>query len=307
MVDDFINNIVDFEAFKLKIDKLFSGESDIVSDIFDYKSPNHSETQKLKVMCTIKEINGKQYFIGGVKDLTHEMKTSNDLIERQKDLNIVYDTLRDVEDSNKFSIQSLDANCKFHWTPGIYDILELEPQESDEHENIILNCLDDNVRKEIEDKVAHLPPNELLGNHELKVTTGKGNTKFILLNVKKAYDDKSNFVQESAYCRDITDEYIQKRKSEFLSTVLEYVHTDLGTGAFIWDSDSNEIVVTDYLRDTISIPDSGNVRRDLQVYFNHLADYETYRKKLDELYSGVIDKIDEVWEYINPQTGIFKN
>ena len=69
--------------------------------------------------------------------------------KRQKDLNIVYDTLRDVEDSNKFSIQSLDANCKFHWTPGIYDILELEPQESDEHENIILNCLDDNVRKEI--------------------------------------------------------------------------------------------------------------------------------------------------------------
>ena len=61
----------------------------------------------------------------------------------------------------------------------------------------------------INSKIEALKPNELLGNHEIKIKTAKGNIKYVLINIKKVYEG-DDFIQRSCYSRDITEEYLNR-------------------------------------------------------------------------------------------------
>ena len=59
---------------------------------------------------------------------------------------MLYDTLQDAEDSNKFSIQYMNNKGEYHWTKGIYEILERDPLPEDKYKHILLEKTDDKTR-----------------------------------------------------------------------------------------------------------------------------------------------------------------
>lgn len=76
-----------------------------------------------------------------------------------------------------FSVQYVDNEGRYYWSSSIYDILEREPRDDDEYNNIVMDACDDETVELIMSKVNRLGPNELLGNHEIEITTEKWKDK----------------------------------------------------------------------------------------------------------------------------------
>ena len=47
-------------------------------DVYDYKDPKTGKILKIQVLFTKRIINGKQFYLGGIKDLTDEYNTRDD-------------------------------------------------------------------------------------------------------------------------------------------------------------------------------------------------------------------------------------
>lgn len=206
----------------------------------------------------------------------------------------------DVEKSNIVSIPYLDKEGKYHWPQGIYDLLEKEPSPEDENNNIILNATDEKTRAHINEKISNMDKNEIINNESVKITTGTGKTKYLEVNVRNVYDEDGCFIQQSALCRDITPYHEHESEIKFLTGVLQKINTHLGTGAFIWDSNSDLMIATDSAKQIVHIEDRGNTPIELQEFRNNIVDSEKYLEALHKLYSGEIDKIDSIWDYKAP-------
>lgn len=77
MLVDFRNNFVDCEGFKDEIRRLASGEVDKVDIFWDYRSPKTGEIKKLHVINYVKVVNGRVFALGGINDVTADLKDKN--------------------------------------------------------------------------------------------------------------------------------------------------------------------------------------------------------------------------------------
>lgn len=296
---DIINNILNPEFILLR-EKLHNDEIDRIDGIYDYKSPIYDEIQKIHITYFKKEYEGEIYYVGGIQDITRQYESELKLSSKRKELSLLQNTLIDVEKSNIVSIPYLDKEGKYHWPQGIYDLLEKEPSPEDENNNIILNATDEKTRAHINEKISNMDKNEIINNESVKITTGTGKTKYLEVNVRNVYDEDGCFIQQSALCRDITPYHEHESEIKFLTGVLQKINTHLGTGAFIWDRNSDLMIATDSARQIVHIEDRGNTPIELQEFRNNIVDSEKYLEALHKLYSGEIDKIDSIWDYKAP-------
>lgn len=294
LLKDFRTHIIDSEdriiAQRFELNKI-----NHVEKIIKYKSPYHNKIQQLFVYLENYADGSNMISFIGIKDVTEEIERKEELKSQRLELCNIYATLRDAEASNKFSIHFSDGEDKYHWTPGVYDILEKEPEESDEYENIVLKATDSETSTKIMDKVNSLKPNELC-NQEVKITTANGNIKYIYLNVKKVCDNDGNFIQNSCYCRDITEEYKNREKIEFLMIVLRKVNSLLGTGASILMDDKTNINSGSAL-DLLNIRKRSTSEMEVEEFRNNIINSEEYKQQLNRMFDGEIDKMDDIWDY----------
>lgn len=78
MLNEFKDYIVDKESYDSVVSKVYSDDLDKMIDVYDYKDPKTGKILKLQILFTKKTINGKQFYLGGVKDLTDEYNTRAD-------------------------------------------------------------------------------------------------------------------------------------------------------------------------------------------------------------------------------------
>ena len=128
-----------------------------------HKSSNR-HIQKLRVIYQRLVVGDRNLWVAGIKDVTEDVRIKQKILDQNEELKILHDTLNDVENSNKFSVQYVDNEGRYYWSSSIYDILEREPRD-DETVELIMS------------KVNRLGPNELLGNHEIEITTEKWKDK----------------------------------------------------------------------------------------------------------------------------------
>lgn len=174
-----------------------------------HKSSNR-HIQKLRVIYQRLVVGDRNLWVAGIKDVTEDVRIKQKILDQNEELKILHDTLNDVENSNKFSVQYVDNEGRYYWSSSIYDILEREPRDDDEYNNIVMDACDDETVELIMSKVNRLGPNELLGNHEIEITTENGKTKYLLINIKNVHNSKGELVQKSCYVRDITEEYLMR-------------------------------------------------------------------------------------------------
>ncbi len=300
---NFKKNIINPED-KIDIQNFEDEKINHLEKIIQYKSPNYPKKQHLFTFLEKYEDKTNTIYFMGVKDITTEIEREKEILSQKQELDIVYDTLKDAEDSNKFSIQYHDH--EYHWTPGIYDILEQTPQDSDAHENILFNTCDEKTKEELLNKINELGPNELLGNQEIKIKTKNGNIKYLLLNVKKVYNDKGIFIQNSCYCRDVTEEHRNKEEVNLLTQVIKKINTNIGTGAIIYDNVAKFAIITDSAREIFGSENKGDNIKEIEEIIENLVESDKCWDNIWKLYSGEIDKIDSIWDYKFPKTGEIK-
>lgn len=158
-----------------------------------HKSSNR-HIQKLRVIYQRLVVGDRNLWVAGIKDVTEDVRIKQKILDQNEELKILHDTLNDVENSNKFSVQYVDNEGRYYWSSSIYDILEREPRDDDEYNNIVMDECDDETVELIMSKVNRLGPNELLGNHEIEITTENGKTKYLLINIKNVHNSKGELV-----------------------------------------------------------------------------------------------------------------
>ena len=103
------------------------------------------------------------------------------------------------------NIHFLNPEGKYHWTPEYYNILEREPRDDDEDHHIVFDLLSDEDRKEVEELIDKLGPNEFLGNVVKPITLESGKVKHININGRKIFDKEGKFVRESGCVQDVSE------------------------------------------------------------------------------------------------------
>ncbi len=299
MAYDIIHNIFSPE-FPILLEKLKNDEIKLIDEIFDYKSDNYNKSQKIHFTYFKKIYDNETYYIGGFQDVTKEFEDQNKILAKNQELNLLQNTLVDAEKSNQLTVPFMDKEHKYHWTEGIYEILERKPLPNDENENILLNACDEKTKINLSNKINNLSRNELLDNQEIKIITHKGNVKYLQINVRNVYDNEGNFIQQSAYCRDITAKHDNEEEIELLTNVMQKINTNLGTGAFIWDENEDLMIITDSAREIAHVEDMGNPKLELQKFKNNLLESEKYQQEVNKLHANEITAINSIWDYKSP-------
>lgn len=95
-----------------------------------HKSSNR-HIQKLRVIYQRLVVGDRNLWVAGIKDVTEDVRIKQKILDQNEELKILHDTLNDVENSNKFSVQYVDNEGRYYWSSSIYDILEREPRDDD--------------------------------------------------------------------------------------------------------------------------------------------------------------------------------
>ena len=93
-----------------------------------HKSSNR-HIQKLRVIYQRLVVGDRNLWVAGIKDVTEDVRIKQKILDQNEELKILHDTLNDVENSNKFSVQYVDNEGRYYWSSSIYDILEREPRD----------------------------------------------------------------------------------------------------------------------------------------------------------------------------------
>lgn len=95
-----------------------------------HKSSNR-HIQKLRVIYQRLVVGDRNLWVAGIKDVTEDVRIKQKILDQNEELKILHDTLNDVENSNKFSVQYVDNEGRYYWSSSIYDILEREPRDDE--------------------------------------------------------------------------------------------------------------------------------------------------------------------------------
>lgn len=92
-----------------------------------HKSSNR-HIQKLRVIYQRLVVGDRNLWVAGIKDVTEDVRIKQKILDQNEELKILHDTLNDVENSNKFSVQYVDNEGRYYWSSSIYDIVKPKQQ-----------------------------------------------------------------------------------------------------------------------------------------------------------------------------------
>ncbi len=142
------------------------------------------------------------------RDVTDEQLYLKDLKKALDGLLVLEKNLNRIQTVSKTAIAYVDEAGHPTWTPEIFNILEIDPENyTGDKTNIIENFLSKEDLKIRRNIIKSLSPKDTERTFTQKVKTEKGNIKYIRTYYYKDYDKEGNYIQSISFNQDITSEH----------------------------------------------------------------------------------------------------
>ncbi len=141
------------------------------------------------------------------QDITEEVEKENKLKESLKETLKLQNSLNRIQSLSKTVIGYSDGSKYSKWTPEIFDLLEIEPENYENDMNNIIRrfVLDEDllVRNEAVSKLTSEHPDAKFNQ---RIRTGKGNIKYLKTIIHQEYDHNGNLIDRISFNQDMTRE-----------------------------------------------------------------------------------------------------
>ena len=276
----------------------------------EYVEDNISlEKQVMDVYYRIKTFKGNIKYLhvlnrliikdGKIVKFLSIFKDVTDYNLQNKELNRLYDTLKDVQTSTSISIQYETAEGEFTWTPETYTLIDRLPRPDDKSKNIILELTDSDTREEIEKLYDNLKPNEFLGGKKITIITESGKSKILEIDARNIYDSNGEFIQRSAYAQDITEKVILEREKELFSNINAVVLNHLKIGTFILDAEGGSSF-SDGFFDIMSIDKKSNLKEIIHNLEDYSVRTDEQVNRISNFFKNNEKDYESTFEYKHP-------
>ncbi len=161
------------------------------------------------------ENGNKKSYINLIQDITDIATQSEEFKESLDEVIMLRKSLNILQQINKTSL-GYSTNLKdIVWTPEIFNILEVDPNDYQNKKSNILNefvIKDDlKIRKKAIEKISPTNPDTTFIQ---RIKTGKGNIKYIKTTIHYNYDPNGNYINCIGFDEDVTDEMIHQKQLE---------------------------------------------------------------------------------------------
>ena len=291
------------------IEHIVEGDVDIIKENLSKLTPNNPEVEyTFRVSTKSNNIKFLTCAAFAVFDRNHTLRM---LIYFFKDmtidkitydnLNLLEENLEILEDISNSAILYKDASGKYCWTSNIYNIIECDDCE-DEKE--CMTCSKDSIELYtlvtdlVIDEDKHLlkkfrgiltvnNPSAVL---KLRITTKKGNLKYLELILRDNFDDDGNVVSRNMFVYDITDvENIMTDNSNILNA-FNSVDYNLKTGIIFEDS-QGDLRVSKMFKDIVGIyigwPDGGR-----ELFIKNLINQKFFSDQYNKFLNNEVDELN---------------
>ena len=204
---------------------------------FELKFRAKSSTGKILYF----EINAKFIFEEGklitssafLQNITEETLSKNKALRLQESINT-------VSNFSKIIIGSYE-NGKISWTPEIYKILKINPEDYGDNVNVLRIFSSSKDLKIVDNALRNLSPENNTYSHISNVYDSEGNLHYFNSYTVANFDDNGENISHDFFIQDLTDEVLAKnealRLQESINTIGEFSKIAIGSyenGKFTW-------------------------------------------------------------------------
>ncbi len=168
----------------------------------------------LHFYINVNRINNDLNIVSFCQDITNEQLYLKDLRNTLNETLRLEDNLNRIQSVSKTAMGYSDNLYSSKWTPEIFDLLEIDPNEIEDTNNLIERFVIDedfDVRNRC---ISLLSPKYPDIKFKQRVITGKGKIKYIKTVMHHEYDENDNLINRVSFNQDITRETIYERKLE---------------------------------------------------------------------------------------------
>ncbi|MDD4595060.1 MAG: PAS domain-containing protein, partial [Methanobacteriaceae archaeon] len=169
---------------------------------------------------------GDDFFI---QDVTDEILARDEALRLQESINT-------IGEFSKIAIGSYE-NGHFNWTPEVYNILKINPEDYDNNINLFNLFSTSKDIKEVNQLIDNLSPKNNNFSHLSKVYDKEGELHYINLYTIANFDENDKIISEDFFIQDVTEETIAKEANVDLQSSLNTIQ------------DISKIVVCNYKND----------------------------------------------------------
>ena len=193
-------------------------------------SPDNSRTQlkvdiknpkgKVKILeCFVEaqfdnndNFNG---FITFIHDITEETLAKNSAMKLESSLN-------SISEFSKIVISSYE-NGEYKWTPEIYNILKINPEDYGNDVNLIAKFAYPEALKKYEKAYKEFTPENNTFSDIIKVNDSEGELKYLNSKIVIDFDNNNEIKSENVFLEDVTEETLAKNSAIELQESLETI------------------------------------------------------------------------------------
>jgi two-component sensor histidine kinase/PAS domain-containing protein len=179
-------------------------------------------------------INGELVeYVAYVRDVTEEELVKNEAFELKENL-------ESISDFSKIVVVTF-KDGKFSWTPEIYKILKISPNDYEDNEDLIREFIHEEDQVVIGKIFRKLSPENNYFSGVLRVFDTEGELKYLKYQLVANFDEEDNMLSCTSLLQDVTDEEIAKKSSldlqDSLNTLGEFSKIVIGSyenGKYKW-------------------------------------------------------------------------
>ena len=184
------------------------------SVIFNYRIKTKNNNIKY-LKSNLKFLGYGNGYYGFITDRTEEHESKEEFDKLQKNLNT-------IKTSSNVGISSY-KNGEFHYSPEIFNMLEIESNKQTYNEDIFKKYVDKNERSSWLNLINNLSPENPHGHKLTTLHTHKGNLKIIDNTVDAEFNDEGKIIEYISFVRDVTMEELSKKQALELQENLDII------------------------------------------------------------------------------------
>ncbi len=149
----------------------------------------------------------KMSHVNFFQDITDDIERENKLKEVLKETLKLQDNLNRIQSASKTAIGYSEDRDYSKWTPEIYDILEINPEDyKNNTKNLIKRFVIDEDLKLRQESISQLSPENPDVSFTQRVKTGKNKIKYIHTIIHQDYNKHGEVISRVSFNQDITSE-----------------------------------------------------------------------------------------------------
>lgn len=287
------------------IDDFVLGKISNVEREIQYKSPNHDKIQHLFIYLERHAEDENNLFFMGIKDITKEIETKEDLMSQNEKLKVLSCVVDDIQESTSLAIYYMDSEGKYHWSNESYQIIGRKPRPEDDYTNIFKNLISQERHEDNKNIISNLRNNEF-DMRDFEIKTEEGKTKYLRGTARKVFDKDGNFLRLSMTAMDRTKEHLQEQNIEILNSLMSDSNYELGVGGYVHELGGDCLKITKEAVNITEIDTNMDPYAQLETFCKCFVDSEGFIEEVRKLIFDEIDEIDGIWDYKSPKTGEIK-